>query len=208
MSDGWTLTGRRLAKTPEPLAQAPAGPARAGPCSQGCRTSARPRRRAARRRTPDTRPASARSAPCHGHRSTCRRSTARRIRTCDRAPSRRPRALARPLPRLPGRCRRPASSTIFARTYVSSLCSGITNSGRGSQTADRARVWPQSRAAANYQDAIVSPYSIASASARQLASMMFALAPTVVHRSVPLCVSIRTRVTALVPSVPFRMRTL
>ena len=58
------------------------------------------------------------------------------------------------------------------------------------------------------QEAIVRPYSIASASARQLASIMLALAPTVVHRSVPLCVSIRTRVTALVPSVPFRIRTL
>ena len=56
------------------------------------------------------------------------------------------------------------------------------------------------------QDAMVKPYSIASASARQLASIMLALAPTVVHRSVPLPVSINTRVTALVPSLVFRIR--
>ena len=45
-------------------------------------------------------------------------------------------------------------------------------------------------------------------SARQLASMMLALAPTVVQASVPLWKSIRTRVLAAVPAVPPRMRTL
>ena len=56
--------------------------------------------------------------------------------------------------------------------------------------------------------ATVRPYSTASTSARQLASMMFVLAPTVLQRRVPRCESTSTRVVAPVPFVPSRMRTL
>src|SRR5512139_639040 len=53
-----------------------------------------------------------------------------------------------------------------------------------------------------------SPYSTESTSASKLASIIFALAPTVLQRWVPFCVSISTRVTALVPFSESRMRTL
>src|SRR6185369_6185773 len=56
--------------------------------------------------------------------------------------------------------------------------------------------------------ATVSPYSMASTSARQLASMMLVLAPTVLQVSPPRCVSMSTRVIAPVPLVESRMRTL
>ena len=49
------------------------------------------------------------------------------------------------------------------------------------------------------QCATINPYSTESASARQLASMMFVLAPTVLQRLVLLRVSINTRVIASVP---------
>jgi hypothetical protein len=49
------------------------------------------------------------------------------------------------------------------------------------------------------QCATIKPYSTESASARQLASMIFVLAPTVLQRLVLLRVSINTRVIASVP---------
>src|SRR6266487_4022444 len=49
------------------------------------------------------------------------------------------------------------------------------------------------------QCAIMSPYSTESARARQLASMIFVLAPTVLQRLVLFRVSINTRVIASVP---------
>jgi hypothetical protein len=51
-------------------------------------------------------------------------------------------------------------------------------------------------------------YSMLSDRARQLASMMLALAPTVVQPSSPLWKSMSTRVLAEVPLVPARIRTL
>ena len=47
-----------------------------------------------------------------------------------------------------------------------------------------------------------------SASARQLASMMLAVAPTVIQRRTPYRVSISTRVVAAVLFSPSRIRTL
>src|SRR5690349_12398752 len=49
------------------------------------------------------------------------------------------------------------------------------------------------------QCATIKPYSIESANARQLASIIFVLAPTVLQREVLLRVSINTRVIASVP---------
>src|SRR3990172_8339676 len=56
--------------------------------------------------------------------------------------------------------------------------------------------------------AMVRPYSTESTSARQLASMMLVLAPTVLQVFEPSCVSMSTRVMAAVPVLESRMRTL
>src|SRR5690606_30175552 len=53
-----------------------------------------------------------------------------------------------------------------------------------------------------------SPYSTLSTSASQLARMMLYPAPTVLHRFEPFCVSISTRVSAAVPRLLSRIRTL
>ena len=58
------------------------------------------------------------------------------------------------------------------------------------------------------QCATDNPYSTASTSACQEASMMLALAPTVLHSRVVLRVSINTRVMASVPFWPSKIRTL
>ncbi len=59
-----------------------------------------------------------------------------------------------------------------------------------------------------YEFASINPYSTESVNARQLASIILVLAPTVLHRLPSLTVSINTRVEAAVPASPLSMRTL
>ena len=116
----------------------------------------------------------------------------------------------RPFVQIPFGSRRKAFDTlsVYPRLRRDDGCFKAGANSGGKQKIDRAVMVKVQAPPAPAEDRRTSAYSMLSASACQLASMMLVLAPTVVHISLPLWKSIRTRVVAPVPEVLFRMRTL